>query len=71
MDGTIPIDGAVLEEAWIAQDRFGLSWWDALIVSAAQATGCQLLLSEDFQDGQSFDGLKILSPFLHEPPGED
>jgi predicted nucleic acid-binding protein len=53
--------------AWSIQDRFRLSWWDALIVAAAQASGSGVLLSEDFQDGQSFDGVRVMNPFHHAP----
>lgn len=55
------------ESAWVVQDRYGLSWWDALIVSASQAAACQVLLTEDLQDGQQLDGVRVVNPFLHEP----
>ena len=57
----------LLELAWSIQDRFLVSWWDALIVGAAQASGCQILLSEDFQEGQTFDAVRVVNPFLHAP----
>jgi len=53
----------VLSSAWSVQDRFSLSWWDALVVAAAQAAGCAELLTEDLQNGQSFDGLVVVNPF--------
>ncbi len=56
-----------LEGAWVVQDRFGLSWWDALIVSAAQAAACRILLTEDLQDGQELGGVRVVNPFAHEP----
>ena len=40
-----------------------LQFWDALIVSAAAAAGCSLLLSEDMQDGFAVRGLTIVNPF--------
>lgn len=40
-----------------------LSFWDALIVRAAQAGGCGVLLSEGMQDGQVYDGLRMENPF--------
>ena len=40
-----------------------LSFWDALIVRSAVAAGCGRLLSEDMQDGQVFDGVRIENPF--------
>ena len=57
-----------MEGAWVVQDRFGLSWWDALIVSAARVAGCRLLLTEDLQDGQQLDDVRVVNPFAHEPP---
>ncbi len=41
----------------------------ALIVASALEAGCSHLLSEDLQDGQSLDGLVVVSPFAHEPDG--
>ncbi len=61
----IPIDLATIDAAWGIEDRYGLSWWDALIVAAAQAGECHYLLSEDLQDGQSFGGLEVIDPFGH------
>ncbi len=42
----------------------GFSYWDALIVRAASKSGCQVLLTEDMQHGQVFDGVRIVNPFL-------
>ncbi|MBW2522922.1 MAG: PIN domain-containing protein [Deltaproteobacteria bacterium] len=41
----------------------GISFWDALIVRSAAAAGCQRLLTEDLQDGQILDGVRIENPF--------
>ena len=40
-----------------------ISFWDALIVRAAAAAGCQVLLTEDLQDGQVFEGVRVENPF--------
>ena len=40
------------------------SFWDALVLRMAKQTGCRVLLSEDMQHGQEFDGVKIVNPFL-------
>jgi predicted nucleic acid-binding protein len=40
-----------------------LSFWDALVVRSASAAGCGRLLSEDMQDGQIIDGVRIENPF--------
>lgn len=49
------------------QTRFGFSWWDALIVSAAKKAGCRYLLTEDLQHGQELNGLTVISPFEVSP----
>jgi predicted nucleic acid-binding protein len=41
-----------------------LSFWDALIVRSARAGGCGLLLSEDLQHGQVYDGVRVENPFI-------
>lgn len=53
--------------AWDLEDRFSLSWWDSLVVASALELGCDDLLTEDLQDGHSFDGLIVKNPFLHAP----
>ena len=59
----IQIDLAVLRRAWAIEERFRLSWWDALIVAAAEASESPVLLTEDLQDGQRFDGVRVVDPF--------
>ena len=45
-------------------ERHKFSFCDSLIISAALNSQCQILLSEDMQDGQSIEGkLKIVNPF--------
>jgi predicted nucleic acid-binding protein len=61
------VDGDVIAGAWAVQDAFAISFWDALVVSAAHACGCRYLLTEDLQHGQDLGGLTVLSPFLAEP----
>jgi predicted nucleic acid-binding protein len=63
----VTIDAAVLELGWKLQDRYQLSYWDALIVAAAKTAACLYLLSEDFQPGQKLDGIQIVNPFLTDP----
>jgi predicted nucleic acid-binding protein len=63
----VVIDLDIIERAWSLQDRFGFSWWDGLILGAALARRCGYVLSEDFQDGQRIDGLRILNPFANAP----
>lgn len=63
----VSMDHVLVELGWKYQDRFQLSFWDSLIVAAAKVSGCQYLLTEDLQPGQSLDGIQITSPFLTDP----
>jgi len=64
-----PVDTSVglIREAWEWMDAAQLSYWDALILAAAQRAGARYLLSEDFQDGRSFGSVQVLNPFGHSP----
>lgn len=55
-----------LTKAWELEDRCGFSWWDSLVVASALENRCLLLVSEDLQDGQLIDGLRIRNPFVGE-----
>ena len=59
----VSIDPAMLERAWLLQDSYFLSWWDALIVAAAQSSGCRVLLTEDLQHEQEFGMVRVIDPF--------
>jgi predicted nucleic acid-binding protein len=63
----LAVDAAVIEAAWGLQERFSLSFWDALIVAAAHALDCHFLLTEDLSHGQDLDGVRVVSPFLVSP----
>ena len=60
-------DAALVEQGWKIQDRYQLSYWDALIVAAAKASACGYLLTEDLPAGQKLDGIEVLNPFLRGP----
>lgn len=63
----LPLDADVVESAWAIEGRYGLAWWDSLVVAAAQVGGCRYLLTEDLQHGQDLDGVTVLNPFLRAP----
>ena len=63
----LAIDMSVLRRAWAVEERFRLSWWDALVVAAAQLVDARFLLTEDLQDGQDLDGVRVVDPFQHTP----
>lgn len=60
----VPITEATHDKGLEIADRYGLSIHDAMIVASALIAGCEILLSEDMQEGQVFDGaLEIQNPF--------
>ena len=44
-----------------------LQVWDALIIAASAAAGCELLLSEDMQDGFGALGVTVVNPVSRTP----
>lgn len=46
------------------QQRYRISYWDALIVYAASKGGASILYSEDFNWGQVMGGVHIVNPLL-------
>ncbi len=63
----VVLNVATLEPAWQLQDRYQLSFWDALIVAAAKAARCAFLLTEDLPAGQDLDGVVVVNPFASGP----
>lgn len=59
----LAVDLALLERGWRLEARYSLSWWDALIVAAAQAGECRVLLTEDLQHGHRFGRVRVINPF--------
>jgi predicted nucleic acid-binding protein len=54
---------AVALAAIATRDRHGIAYWDAAIVEAARAAGCETVLSEDLSDGQDYAGVRVQNPF--------
>lgn len=57
----------VMRAAIVTCERHRLSYWDATVLEAARALGCDLLLSEDLAHGRSYDGLRVENPFRTRP----
>jgi len=43
--------------------RYQISYWDAAIISAAEALGCPVVCSEDLSAGQRYGEVKVINPF--------
>ena len=54
--------GESILEALDLEARFQISFWDALVVQAAQASGAEILYSEDLSDGQTYGSVRVINP---------
>ena len=61
---SVPSSVALVSDAMAIHERYRLSWYDSLIVAAAQRAGCDRLYSEDLQHGQVFGKLRVENPFI-------
>lgn len=53
----------LVRRAWSWCDQAQVTYWDALIVAAAEVCGARYLLSEDLQPGRRFGALQVVDPF--------
>jgi predicted nucleic acid-binding protein len=53
----------VMDAAFATRARFQISYWDAAIIEASRALGCEVILSEDLDSGTDFDGMHVENPF--------
>jgi len=54
--------GDSILEALDLEGRYQISFWDALVVQAAQASGAEVLYSEDLSDGQKYGAVRVTNP---------
>ena len=54
--------GESILEALDLEARYQISFWDALVVQAAQASGAEVLYSEDLSDGQAYGSVRVVNP---------
>ena len=59
----IEIDLRLVRRAISVHRDYGITYWDSLIVAAAERAGCAQIFSEDFNPGQSYNGIVAVNPF--------
>jgi predicted nucleic acid-binding protein len=59
----VNLDPQLVRTAIAISRESGISYWDGLIMAAAQSAGCECLLSEDLSHGQSFGPVTVENPF--------
>jgi predicted nucleic acid-binding protein len=57
------IDHRLVRAAIERAERYGMSYWDAAIVVAAEALGANTLYSEDLNAGQVYGQVRVVNPF--------
>lgn len=45
------------------ESRYQISFWDALILQAAESSGAEILYSEDLASGQKYGSVRVVNPF--------
>ena len=54
---------ASVRRALEIKGQYGIQFYDALMLAAAEAGGCGEILTEDLNDGQLYCGIKAVNPF--------
>lgn len=58
-----PITAELMLGAFATCRRFRLSYWDAAVLEAGRALGCDVVISEDLSDGEDYAGVRVENPF--------
>ncbi|MGK7297515.1 MAG: PIN domain-containing protein [Candidatus Wenzhouxiangella sp. M2_3B_020] len=59
----VAIDAALVKIAAEISERYRISYRDAAVIAAAGRAGAATLYSEDLNDGQVYDGVRVVNPF--------
>lgn len=59
-----PVTHELVMAAVELRERYNISYWDAAILVAAKQLGCQIVYSEDLNDGQLYDGVQVQNSTL-------
>lgn len=59
----VAVDAALVQRALDIRERWQPSYWDSLIVAAAERAGAATVYSEDFSHGQQIGDVRIENPF--------
>ncbi len=54
--------GESILEALELEERYRVSFWDALVLQAAESSGAAVLYSEDLSDGQMYNNVRVVNP---------
>jgi predicted nucleic acid-binding protein len=57
-------NGPTILQAIEIEENYNISFWDAMILSAAYTKNAAVLITEDLNEGQKIEGITIINPFL-------
>ena len=60
------IDLVMVKRAIDTHEMYQISYWESLIVAAAERAGCRIILSEDLSAGQTYHNILVKNPFQDE-----
>lgn len=60
---SVTSSASLVRRAIQARARYGIHFYDGLVVAAAEAAGCRRILSEDLADGQTYFEIAVQNPF--------
>lgn len=58
------IDLLIVKRALETVDTYKISYWDSLIVAAAERAGCERIMTEDLNTDQLYHGITATNPFI-------
>lgn len=59
--------GEAILDALQIEEHYQVSFWDALVIHAAESSGAAVLYSEDLSHGQTYRGVRVINPLRTKP----
>ena len=59
----VQVDLGIIEQGIDISLLSQISFWDSLIIAAAEHANCEMIYTEDLNDTQTIRGIKIVNPF--------
>ncbi len=60
----VPVDQAIVNTGVALSRRYGISYYDAALLAAAERLGAAIFYSEDLNHGQLYGSVRAINPFL-------
>lgn len=60
----VPVDQALVNTGVALSRRYGISYYDAALIAAAERLGAPVFYSEDLNHNQNYGSVRVVNPFL-------